>query len=254
MFVLAVSSLSRVCNKNAPAPTGEQNFGRFNRDDYSSEQGNGVWIPAYLRYIESLVRDHTHRPFTFSGYEELSPRAINEIPNTYIRNLVMRFTASFYVPWSEHDVYVPEYEEVRPDCRDFCDGCDTGFSSVYATYEGPLAEDVEADESTAQLGLSAGEMIDLVVRNEARHEERERRRRRQESIEEQVVSTEFTCDEDCDDFVDHVNEEVVNRTDTNLGALREYWRRFAATNGASGDRLPPLHPPRPQPATPRRAS
>jgi len=202
------------------------------RDDYCSDDGDGVWIPAYLEFLEELVCERCCRPdFSFSDYDEISQALLAEIDEPYTRNLIIAFTNEHYEPWRDDDVSLPDYDEVRSDCRDFCSDCESGWTDIHAEYDGPLAEDVEDDEHEDEPGITNEERAARQQRNEEREQERERRRRAQEDAESEIVDREFTCDETCDSFYDHVSDVFRDRVELNLAALRRRWDDFLEESG-----------------------
>jgi len=202
------------------------------RDDYYSEDGDGVWICPYLEFLEDIVRERCCLPhFNFSDYEGIAQALLEEIDEPYTRNLVIAFTNEHFESWRDDDVSLPDYDEVRGDCRDFCGDCDSGWTDTHAEYDGPLADDVEDDENEDEPGITDEERAGRQQRNEEREQERERRRRAQEDAESEIVDREFTCDECCDSFYDHVSDTFRERVELNLPALRRRWDNFLMETG-----------------------
>ena len=202
------------------------------RDDYSSEDGDGVWIPAYLEFLEDIVRERCCLPhFDFSDSEEITQAVLEEIDEPYTQNLIIAFTNKHYERWRDDDVSTPDYDDVCSDSRSFCDECDSGWTDIHAEYDGPLAEDVPRDENEGAPDISDEERLARRQRNLERRHERERRRTAQEEAESEVVDREFTCDEHCDAFYDHVSDSIRDRVELNLRALRKRWDDFLLESG-----------------------
>jgi len=211
------------------------------RDDYCSEDGDGVWIRAYLEFLEDIMRERCCRPdFSFSDYEGIAQALLEEIDEPYTRNLIIAFTNEHYESWRDDDVSLPDYDEVRSECRDFCDECDSGWTETHGEYDGPLAEDVPRDEDENAPDISDEERQARHGRNLERRQERERRRCAQEDAENEVVDREFTCDECCDSFDDHVSDIFRERVELNLRALRKRWDDFLEEVGEAV--MPELRP------------
>jgi hypothetical protein len=210
------------------------------RDDYCSEDGDGVWIRAYLEFLEAIVCERCCLPnFSFSDYEGIAQALLEEIDEPYTRNLIIAFTNEHYESWRDDDVSLPDYDEVRSDCRDFCSDCDSGWTDIHGEYDGPLADDVEDDEDEDESGITEEERAARQRRNEERESERERRRRGQEDAESEIVDREFTCDESCDSFYDHVSDVFRERVELNVRTLRKRWDDFLEEAGEAV--MPELH-------------
>ena len=114
------------------------------RDDHQMEDGDGVWIPAFLEFLQELVRQRCRLPgFHFSDTDRIDEDILNEIENSYVRNLVIRFANEHYEAWRHGEVSIPDFDTIRSDRRDFCDSCESGWAETYGEYDGPLAEDVD---------------------------------------------------------------------------------------------------------------
>jgi len=211
------------------------------RDDYYTEDGDGVWVGAYLEFIEGIVRTRCHQSdFCFSDYDCVNQEILDEIDDAYTRRLIIAFTNEHYEPWRDKDVNLPRYDDVRCDCRDFCDDCDSGWNEIHGEYDGPLADDVENDEDENEAGISEEEQAARHQHNRERERERERRRQAQEDAESEVVDREFSCEEDCDSFYEHISDIFRERVDLDLKALKQRWEAFLEDAGEAA--MPELQP------------
>ena len=150
----------------------------------------GRGLPGLHR---ELVSERCSQPgFRFSDYDRIDQEILEEIDDAYTRNLIIAFTNEHYEPWRDKDVSVPDYDDIRRDCRDFCDDCESGWTDIHGEYDGPLADDVEDDEDEDEQGIGEEKRDARQQRNEEREEERDRRHRAQEDAESEVVDREFT--------------------------------------------------------------
>lgn len=210
------------------------------RDDYGSNDGDGVWIRPFLEFIEGIVAERCRlRGFQFSCDDRIDDDQLEEIPVRHVRALISQFINAEYESFRNEDVTVPDYNDVRSDCRGYCEDCESGWSETHAEYEGPLEEDVDADEDTTAPGLSAKERVARRTRNLERERERERRRDAREEAESEVVDREFVCDDDCDGFVEHVDEAVLDGVEVDSNALKVRLVEFLRRKGEG--HFPPLH-------------
>ena len=135
---------------------------------------------------------------------------------------------------------LPNSDDVRLDCRSYCDDCERGWTVTYGEYDGPLPEDVPPDEDETEPGLRDEERQARRTRNQERARERERREAAREEAESEVIDRELTCDEDCDAFYEHVSDHYLDSVNTNWNALKRRWREFLVEIGE--DALPELVP------------
>ena len=211
------------------------------RDDYALEDGDGAWIGAYLNFLERIVRRRCHlTEFNFSDSDRINQELFDEIPDAYTRALLIRFTNEHYESWHNDDVELPDYDDVRTDCRSYCDDCESGWEVTYGEYDGPLAEDVEEDEDDNAADLTDQERTARRQRNRERSRERQRRERAKEDAESEVIDRDFVCDDSCDGFYEHVSDVYHDRIDLNTDALRRRWEEFLKDAGE--DRLPAMQP------------
>jgi len=211
------------------------------RDDYYSEDGDGVWVGAYLEFLEEPIHARCHQPdFRFSNYDCVNQDVLDEIDDPYTRRLIIALTNEHYEPWRDKDVTLPNCADVRCDSRDFCDDCDSGWSEIHGEYDGPLAEDVGDDEDEDETGISEEEQAARHQRNRERECERERRRQAQEDAESEVVDRQSDCEEDCDSFYEHISDIFRERVDSDLKALKQRWEAFLEDAGESA--MPELRP------------
>jgi hypothetical protein len=211
------------------------------RDDYSTDEGDGVWIATFLNFVAEIVQERTHQPdFSFSDDTDLTQDILDEIEDRYVRRLAIAFTNRHYEQYREHDVELPNYDDVRQDCRSFCDDCEHGWTITYGEYDGPLPEDVPADEDERTPGLTDEERQARHTRNQERTRERERREAAREEAESEIIDRDFTCEDDCDSFYEHVNDHYLDSINTNWRALKRRWREFLEEVGE--DDMPELVP------------
>ena len=204
------------------------------RDDYSTEEGDGVGVGTFLDFCEEIVRKRCHLPdFRYSDWDSIDQDVMDEIPDPYTRALLIKFANEHYESYRDDDICLPSYDDIRSDSREYCDECDAGWTEIHGEYDGDLAEDVEDDEDEDENGITAEERAARHKRNEGREEERERRQSAQEEAEGEVVDREFTCDDDCDAFRDHVDERFRNNIDPNHKALEDRWNDFLEEAGES---------------------
>jgi hypothetical protein len=209
--------------------------------DYGIEEGSGLWIPVFIDFIERKVRKlGRDGRFSFSSQERIGASLLEEIPSSYVRGLIIRFCNEQYEPWRDRDVDLPDYEEIRADCRSYCDDCDSGWEVQYGTYDGPQPEEVEPDEDADETGIGEEERRARILRNRARHGERQRREEARDEAEGEEVGREFICDDECDGFCDCVYEAYRDEFSVGDGELEARWQAFLRT-GRRG-RFPPLQP------------
>ena len=208
-------------------------------DDYSMYDGGGLWICPFLEFLEKQVRRYTCAPhFEFSDKNRLDDDLLAEITSLYVRALLIEFINESYKEWRDCDVDVPDYGDYASDCRDFCDGCDRGWSEIYGEYDGLLAEDVEEDEDEEEEDISRDERDARHDRNVARADERDRRQAAQKEAEGEVVDREFVCDHNCSSFNDHVDETYAENFEVDLRYLKRKWINFITGRNLNG--FPPL--------------
>lgn len=209
------------------------------RDDYSIDDGDGVWISRYIAWMEEVVRLRCGLPgFAFHDDYALNERLFDEIPGPHVRALLIEFTNRIYPDWKDDAVELPSYEDVHSDCRTYCDGCEDAYRDIHGTYDGPLADEVDDDEDPDDSGLTPEERAARFERNADREEERIRRREAQEEAEAEVVDTEWACDVDCDGFTDYVYDAFRDRVEVDTSSLDEDWAAFLAERGERD--FPPL--------------
>jgi len=213
------------------------------RDDYCTSDGDGLWISPFITFLEERVAERAHIPrFQFSQDESLDENLLAEVKCSHVRALLVEFTNTHFRDWRDSDVDYPDYDDIREDCRSYCGECDSGWEETHGEYDGPRAEDVPPDENEAEADISDEERQARHRRNLERRRERTRRREAQEEAESEVVDREFTCDDECDSFLDHINEQYRDAFDPNLAALKRRWEEFLADRGEKD--YPPLIPAR----------
>jgi len=197
------------------------------RDDYCTEEGNGAWICVFLEFLEEKVRERCRSPrFEFSNTDRLDADVLEEVQERYLRSFFIAFANEHFEAYRDDDVSLPDYGDVCGDYREYCDDCESGWEEIHSEYDGPLAEDVEENEDEAQPGLTRDERREMRLRNQERQAERERRESDQEEAENEVIDREFVCDDDCDGFLDHINDCFYDRIEFNTEALQERWDEF----------------------------
>jgi hypothetical protein len=239
LFIVSPDALRRLAEEGFDCPVPELTISD-DRDGYSTSDGDGLWIMPFVEFIQDILERVFHlRSFQFSRDDEIDKQIISEIPQPYARAQIIAFINEHYEDWRDNDISLPDYDDVRSDCREWCDECDSGWEETHGEYDGPLAEDVEANEPLSP-DLPDEERQARSQRNQDRQRERERRQRAQEAAEEEVVDREFICDDSCDSFLDHVDECYRNRFDSNVEALRQRWKEFTEqTNDKVFPRLIP---------------
>lgn len=209
------------------------------RDDYSAAEGDGVWIPRYVAFMEQIVRSRCGLPrFAFTDDYRLNESLFKEIPCPHLQGLLLEFTNRYYPAWKDADVDFPDYGDVREGCRSFCEDCDYAYEETHGTYAGPLAEDVDPDEDVNLPDLSEGERLARLYRNARKQAERRRRERAQEAAESEVIDREWVCSEDCDSFIDYVDDEFRDRVDVDMEPIESKWAAFLVEKGVRA--FPPL--------------
>ncbi|MEI6236845.1 MAG: hypothetical protein WCT04_27615 [Planctomycetota bacterium] len=154
------------------------------------------------------------------------------------RGSIIEFTNQCYTAWRESDVSLPDYDEVRSDCRTFCDDCEYAYEEKHGTYDGPSVEDVEEDEDELDQSVSKQERHERQRRNHERSSERKRRQQAQDDAESEVVDSEWICDIDCDSFLDHVCSAYHEAYDGDIPALERRFEQFLTERGEKD--FPPL--------------
>ncbi len=201
------------------------------RDRYSMDEGDGLWIPEYVAWMEQIVRRMTGSPsFAFSNDQELEDDLFEDVPVAHLRGLLIEFTNRIYPGWRDR-IDLPDYDDVREGCRGYCDSCDSAYRTIYGTYDGPLAEDVEEDEDADEADLDPQEREARIQRNAARAAERRQLQADQEAAEDEVIDSEWDCDEDCDPFLEHVNDSYRERMECDTDRLDSEWDAFMKERG-----------------------
>lgn len=209
------------------------------RDDYATLDGDGIWIREYIDYLERIVRERGGLPgFAFSDNYRLDLELFEEIPVAYLRALLIEFTNHVYPGWKDSAVDLPDYDDIRGECRGYCDDCENAYEEIYGTYDGPLAEEVEADEDECDSEISFEERQARILRNIERADERRSRQADREAAESEVVDTEWVCDDDCTGFIDYVDEEFVGQVEVETASLDDDWEAFLEEKGVR--EFPPL--------------
>lgn len=175
-----------------------------NTDDYTSEEGGGSWVTFFMWFLVQEIRKLLNRNnedtpfFSFSRDWALDQARFDEIPDENVRAIIIGFTNACYTMWKDNHVTVPAHNEVRADCREFCEGCEV---------EGAWTE-VQAEGQPTEL--------------------------------------EFTCEEDCDAFQDHVSDEIGNRTNNDEAALKRMFKTYMEECGhlIKMPELPPMKLPK----------
>jgi hypothetical protein len=201
--------------------------------------GDGVWIRSYVCFLEKIVSERCHLPnFTFNDSNSIRASLFEEIPSDRVRALLIDFTNKCYSAWQDSDVTLPDYDDVRSDCRDFCEDCEYAYEQRFGTYDGPSVDDVESDEDEHDSEVSKQERHERQRRNRERAAERLRRQQAQDDAESEVVDSEWICDTDCDSFLDHVSESYSDAFDGNIPALERRFKDFLVERGEK--EFPPL--------------
>lgn len=209
------------------------------RDDYGSEDGDGVWVRDFVEFMEVVVRKRCGLPnFVFSDDCRIQVDLFDEIPSPHVRALLIEFTNRVYPNWKEDGVDLPDYDGVRDDSRTYCEDCDSAYSETYGTYDGELPEDVEPDEDVNAPGLSKRARKSRERRNAARQAERQRRQAAKDEAESEVVERDWACDSDCDGFLDYVSEQCREETRVDTDMLESKWEAFLEEKGERD--FPPL--------------
>lgn len=209
------------------------------RDDYSIEDGDGVWIGRYIGWMEEIVRLRCGLPgFAFHDDYIVNDRLFGEIPSPHVRALLIEFTNRVYPAWKDEAVELPGYDDVHSDCRSYCEGCEDAYREIHGSYEGPLADDVEDDENLDEPGITPEERAERIERNAAREDERLRRREAQEDAESEVLDAEWACEDDCDGFTDYFYDAFRDRVEVDTASLSQDWNTFLAEKGERD--FPPL--------------
>lgn len=229
-FLLHPAGLSAAAP--APTPKPAPNLeAPDTRDDYSYNEGAGLWIPEYVAWLELVVRRTGGSPsFAFSCEDEIEAHVFDEIPFAYLRGLLIEFTNRIYPGWRNR-IDLPDYDDVRDRCRGYCDDCDSAYRNIYGTYDGPLAEDVEDDEDANEANLDPQEREARIQRNAERAAERRQLQADQEAAESEVIDSEWDCDDDCDPFLDHVLDSFREQMECDTDRLDAEWDAFLAERG-----------------------
>ena len=238
ILILNPTSLARLCDSEAEIEIPDLDV-KDSRDYYDQFDGDGVWISSYIGFLEKAVRERCHlRQFEFTDADAVHKSLFDEIPSDHVRALLIEFTNRHYKDWHESDVSLPDYDDVRSDCRSFCDDCEYAYENTYGTYDGPSADDVDADEDELDQLVSKQERLERKRRNRERDAERQRRQQAQYDAESEVVDSEWICDTDCDSFLDHVSSEYRDAFDGNIPALEQRFKEFLIERGEKD--FPPL--------------
>lgn len=209
------------------------------RDDYGSDDGDGIWILDYVEFMEGVVRNRCGLPnFAFSDDNGIQDDLFNEIPSPHVRALLIEFTNRIYPDWKDDGVDLPDYDDIREGCRSYCEDCDLAYEETHGTYDGDLPEDVAPDEDVNTPGISEKEKQARRRRNAERAAERQRRQEAKDEAESEVVDREWVCLEDCDAFIDYVDERFRENTTVDTEQLDREWESFLAEKGERD--FPPL--------------
>lgn len=209
------------------------------RDDYTGSDGDGIWIRDYVGFLERVVRERCALPeFSFVEDDHLDEDLFEEVPSLHVRALLIEFTNEVYPDWKEDGVDLPDYDEVRIDSRTYCDDCEHAYEEVYGTYDGALPEDVEEDEDLQDPDLTDEERRARGVRNTERAAERTRRQEAKEEAEAEVVDQEWVCSQDCDGFLNYVDEQFREGINVDVDKLEDNWDEFLKVRGEYD--FPPL--------------
>jgi hypothetical protein len=180
VVVLSPKVLKLVKDQLSDSPvSNEQRIERNDHaDNYSTQEGGGVWIHSFMRFIRDQVRVRGDPEFRFSC-DDIFQNVFEEIEDPSVRSMMIDFTNECYEMWWRNSVSVPDWGSVSDECRDFCDGCDV---------DGAWTE------------------------------------REDETLE-------FTCMEDCDSFMEHVDGTMLESVDINVSALERMFNTFAEEKG-----------------------
>ena len=238
ILILNPRSLARLCDPGAEIEIPYLEV-KDRRDKYDMYDGDGVWIPSYVCFLEKVVGERCHIPhFTFGDTDSIRESLFEEIPSDHVRTLLIEFTNHCYTAWRDSDISLPDYDDVRSDCHDYCEDCDSAYEHTYGKYDGPLEEDVEDDEDELDQTVSKQERHEREIRNRERAAERKRREQAQDDAENEVVDSEWICDNDCDPFLDHVSETYRDAFNGNIPALERRFEQFLIERGEKD--FPPL--------------
>lgn len=161
------------------------------RDDHAACEGDGLWIPVFLEFLEQMIAQHCRvADFHFPSDDRIDESVIDEIPSVYGRSLAIRFINAEYHEWLSNDVSLPSYDRIASDCRGYCDDCEYAYKDV-------LDEDGE------------------------------------------VIETEWACEEDCDSFIDHVDDCYRQAVDIDSSCLEVRLTDFLKFDSKA--LFPPLH-------------
>ena len=211
------------------------------RDDYNVSDGDGIWIGVYLDFLADRIRLlGMGKDFFFSDSSTLDEETFEEVSSPFLRGLMVEFTSRYYEEWKDEAVTLPDWEDARRDCRNFCDDCDVGWEIVRGTYEGPWADEVEADEDVSDPKLGEAELAERRERNRERQRERERREAAQEEAESEEVDRNFICDDECDAFQERIDEQFREGVEVDVDSLKTKWQEFLAEKGLR--QMPALWP------------
>jgi hypothetical protein len=199
------------------------------RDNYCTSEGDGLWIEPFLNFLEQRVRERAHVPgFQFSDTEAINEELLEEVKSTHVRALLIEFTNAHYERWRDDDIEYPNYDDIRDNARGYCEECDSGWQDVFGQYDGPLPSAVPRDEDENEAGIAEEERRARHRRNSERQAERRRRQAAMEEAENEVVDRDWICDDDCDSFCDHINEQYRDAFEPNTAALKARWEEFLA--------------------------
>lgn len=130
LFLLSPAALPSVAAESDAMPMPALDV-TDSRDDHSREDGDGVWISPYLTFLEERAAELGRTPpLCFSNSDVMDEGTFEEIPQPYVRATLIEFTNEAYETWRRRGVRVPMYGEVAPECRSYCDECDSGWRDV----------------------------------------------------------------------------------------------------------------------------
>lgn len=99
--------------------------------NYSCYDGYGLFVYHYIKFLVHVTRHTTNDPaFNLGDYSVLDSTVFDCIRehNFNLGNILTDFTNQFYEDWRRNELVTPDHEDVRGDCRDYCDSCDYGWS------------------------------------------------------------------------------------------------------------------------------
>lgn len=190
LFILSPDSLPQLSNDSPSEVSGGLQV-NDSRDDHAACEGDGLWIPVFLEFLERAITTHCHLPeFHFPSNDHIDESILDEIPSRYGRTLAASFINAQYHDWLAHDVVLPSYDRISSDCRGFCDDCEHAHREI-------LDEDGE------------------------------------------VIDTEWACEEDCDSFIDYVDESYRQAVNIDPSSLEVRLADFVKFEHEA--QFPPLH-------------